>query len=60
MPERGAETPLPGGDHARSSRLLWIAGAAFAVLFLAWAVLFVLAHRHRVEEVPLTQPAKRG
>jgi hypothetical protein len=39
--------------------LLWWVGGAFAVLILAWAVFFVIASRHKVEEVPLQSKGAR-
>jgi hypothetical protein len=40
----------------QNSPLLW-AGLAFGLMFAAWITFFVIAARHKVEEVPLqTQP----
>jgi hypothetical protein len=47
----------PGAAGGRSdNRLLWIAGAFFAVLLAGWAVFFVVAWRHPVATVPLAAP----
>ena len=46
-------------ERLGSNRLLWLAGGMFAVLLAAWATLFMLAHRHPVETVPLSTPATK-
>ncbi len=39
---------------ANNSLLWWVAGA-FSVLLIAWAVLFMVAAKHPVPEVPLVK-----
>ena len=34
-------------------RLLWVVAGAFLLLVAAWAAVFVIAHHHPVEPVPL-------
>jgi hypothetical protein len=45
---------------AESRNGLWIwVGLAFGLLIAAWVTFFVIASRHKIEEVPLqTQPAQ--
>ena len=52
---------MSGGDPKGRSGWLWVwVGGAFGVMLAAWAVLFTLASKHRVEDVPvITQPARR-
>jgi hypothetical protein len=47
--------PVPG------DRSLWIwVGSGFLVLLIAWSVLFTIASRNRVQDVPLkTAPAAK-
>jgi hypothetical protein len=47
----GRRVPPPG----RSRLWLWFV-AAFALQVLAWGTWFVLAARHRVQEVPIAGP----
>lgn len=53
--------PPPTGAAANSNRpaarSLWIAVAlAFGLMIAAWCVLFIIASRNRVQEVPLPAP----
>ncbi len=45
---------------AESRNSIWIfVGIAFGLLIVAWVTFFVIASRHKVEEVPLqSQPAQ--
>jgi len=59
MRARAAEDPGNRPGASAGNEVLWIAGGLFALLLAAWAALFIIAHRHPVETVPVTPPAAR-
>ncbi len=53
----GSSEVAYSGASAGSTRSLWIAVCvAFALLIAAWCILFVIASRNHVQEVPLPNP----
>ncbi len=60
MKDRGTTEDGDGDAAAKGNRLLWVVGAAFAVLLAGWATFLMLAARHPVQSVPVvTQPGSR-
>ncbi|MBC7366304.1 MAG: hypothetical protein H7343_05740 [Undibacterium sp.] len=44
------------GPSRKSTRLVWIVVAVFALQIAAWAAWITFASKHRVAEVPLVKP----